>query len=178
MVAAAVASFFSRQLACPAAKPGLRFPLALPALSLTPRRTFTNTRAPRADIDDDLPRPKMGSGSLTSSSIFADEEDMQTFEPPTTKGAKPKSPHLDADGKPLKPKDKKKKTSTDFDLSDAIPLEKRDREAMMATLLPHPNRTARWQRKMVIRAIQKRGRLTQEETRLRTEVVKHSAENV
>lgn len=90
-------------------------------------------------------------GALTQSSIFADEED-ELWQAPTTSGAKPKNAG----------------TADDFEVK-RLPLTQRDRAAMDPILNPDPAGRAKEERKLVIRAIQKRGRLTKTEEKLYTE---------
>ncbi|KAI5305985.1 hypothetical protein KEM56_002657, partial [Ascosphaera pollenicola] len=150
-MASFTAAFMTRQLAC-SAKPALRFPLALPS---TQYRTFTATPRTSASVnaDDDLAEPPQQApkqGSLNKGSIFADEED-EVWQAPTTSGAKPRN--ASGEDTPVQ----------------RLPLAKRDRASIDAMLDPEPARRAKMERKLVIRAIQKRGRLTKTEEVLYTE---------
>ncbi|PGH23539.1 hypothetical protein AJ80_02319 [Polytolypa hystricis UAMH7299] len=98
--------------------------------------------------------PTIKRGSLGSSSIFGEEEELTA--PITTEGRMPKrrarSLEDGDDGAFQKPA-----------------LAERDRTNMDRALNPRPNARARWERKMVIRTIRRRGRLTKTETRMQTE---------
>lgn len=93
-------------------------------------------------------------GSLGSGSIFDEGEDSPKI---TTSGRAPARRSDSA------PEEEAKKGIT------VEPLDQRNRSTMDKVLNPYPNRRARWQRKMVIRSIRRRGRLTKEEQIMRTE---------
>lgn len=95
--------------------------------------------------------PVQKRGSLTSGSIFDDEFDAPVY---TTGGAKPR---------------RKRPASDQTKEIVSPPLEERDIEIMGRTLDPNPKIRLRWQRKMVIQDIQRRGRLTKTEQIARTE---------
>ncbi|OAX81673.1 hypothetical protein ACJ72_03987 [Emergomyces africanus] len=110
--------------------------------------------------------PKVTHGSLAPGSIF-DEED----------GVIP-SPHTSTDSrKPQrltsKDTDTDANASADADSAAAtsanVPLSERDHDNLFRALVPFPNRRARWERKMVIRSVRRRGRLTRREEIARTE---------
>ncbi|KAL2014350.1 hypothetical protein VTN00DRAFT_1875 [Thermoascus crustaceus] len=96
--------------------------------------------------------PMKKEGSLSSDSIFAEDE-------PT--------PKLIASGRtPSRPQ----KVSQEEAMSaEEIPLEQRNRELLQPFLDPRPKARIRWERKMVVRAIRRRGRLTKTEEIMRTE---------
>ncbi|KKZ67345.1 hypothetical protein EMCG_06964 [[Emmonsia] crescens] len=107
--------------------------------------------------------PKVTHGSLAPGSIF-DEDD----------GVIP-SPLMSTDGrKPQRLTSKDADTPADVDsatttTSPIVPLSDRDQDKLFRALVPFPNRRARWERKMVIRSIRRRGRLTRREEIARTE---------
>ncbi|OJD14675.1 hypothetical protein AJ78_04999 [Emergomyces pasteurianus Ep9510] len=108
--------------------------------------------------------PKVTHGSLAPGSIF-DEED----------GVIP-SPHTSTDSrKPQRLTSKHTDTDATADADSAaatspnVPLGERDQDNLFRALVPFPNRRARWERKMVIRSIRRRGRLTRREEIARTE---------
>lgn len=97
--------------------------------------------------------PVIKSGSLASGSIFADEEeDLPKY---TTEGRAPKRPQAPE--------------STSTSKTEAPSLNERDRSHIDNALNPYPGRRSRWQRKMVIQSIKRRGELTKTEQILRTE---------
>ncbi|KAK2759897.1 54S ribosomal protein L22, mitochondrial [Arachnomyces sp. PD_36] len=135
-------------------------------LPLISRRTFFSN--PSLRNQDEQPQtkktgPKVSHrpqapkrGSLGSGSIF-DEEDGPKL---TTTGRTPTK----------RPKEAGEEAAQAAPAGPvAESLDSRDPAAMERTLNPHPQRRARWQRKMVIRDIRRRGRLTKQETILRTE---------
>ncbi|EGD86416.1 hypothetical protein H112_07353 [Trichophyton rubrum D6] len=87
--------------------------------------------------------PAVKKGSLGSGSIFSDGE-------VSTSGPAPKRPP-------------KKEGDTTEDVEHSTALVDRNRDTISRTLIPHPERRARWERKMVIRAVKNRGQLTREE---------------
>lgn len=94
--------------------------------------------------------PPVKKGSLASGSIFSDGDDV-SFSP---SGPAPKRPA-------------KKDASTPAEQSTA--LVDRNRDTISRTLIPHPDRRARWERKMVIRSVKNRGQLSREEIIHQTE---------
>ncbi|KAL1968179.1 hypothetical protein VTN77DRAFT_2014 [Rasamsonia byssochlamydoides] len=100
------------------------------------------TRTPTA------PPPR--EGSLSSDSIFAEDEATPKL---TTKGRTPV----------------RRQAQPGAEEPAAERLEERNREYMSLALDPRPKARIRWERKMVIRAIRKRGRLTKQELIMRTE---------
>ncbi|KAK2877837.1 hypothetical protein FQN49_001155 [Arthroderma sp. PD_2] len=98
--------------------------------------------------------PPVKRGSLASGSIFADGDDV-TFSP---SGPAPK--------RPSKTQSDSASTGEPSQFTD---LAHRDKALMERTLNPHPNRRARWERKMVIRAIKNRGQMTKQEVIHQTE---------
>ncbi|EZF30051.1 54S ribosomal protein L22 [Trichophyton mentagrophytes] len=89
--------------------------------------------------------PAVKKGSLGSGSIFSDGE-------VSTSGPTPK-----------KKRASKKDKDEDGDVEQSTALADRNRDTISRTLIPHPERRARWERKMVIRAVKNRGQLTKEE---------------
>ncbi|KAI5283350.1 54S ribosomal protein L22, mitochondrial [Ascosphaera aggregata] len=174
-MAASTTAFMTRQfLTCTA----LRYPLALPSLSLhrasTRTRTFTSTRftsasvkpdnnatttdPPVDDIDNtsNLQQQLPKQGSLTKGSIFAegDEEEAAAWQPPpppSTSSAGAKS----AVGEKA--------------AVQRVPLSKRDRAAVDRILNVDDRVRATMERKYVIAAIRRRGRMNKVERISRTE---------
>ncbi|EEH41092.1 mitochondrial large ribosomal subunit [Paracoccidioides lutzii Pb01] len=110
--------------------------------------------------------PKISRGSLAPGSIFADEDEIVPSPHVSTDSRKPQrraptAKDTEAPGKtyakPTEPK------------MQHIPLSERDVDSLSRALVPFPNRRARWERKMVIRSIRRRGRLTRREAIARTE---------
>ncbi|PGH01535.1 hypothetical protein AJ79_07882 [Helicocarpus griseus UAMH5409] len=188
-MAAACAAFTSRQLSRAA---GPRLPTTTTTTTTAAslylsRRTFTTTSLLRAtpSLSKSLPSPstttstttskpkndhlkvnqsaapKINRGSLAPGSIFAEDDEIVP------------SPIISPDGR--KPQRRPTKETTDDDAAaDSAPtsnppLSERDLGNVERALVPFPNRRARWERKMVIRAIRKRGRLTRREEIARTE---------
>ncbi|EFE29603.1 mitochondrial ribosomal protein subunit L22 [Trichophyton benhamiae CBS 112371] len=89
--------------------------------------------------------PAVKKGSLGTGSIFSDGE-------VSTSGPTPK--------RPLK---KEGEDGATQDAEHSTALVDRNRDTISRTLIPHPERRARWERKMVIRAVKNRGQLTREE---------------
>lgn len=83
-------------------------------------------------------------GSLTADSIFSDDKHVD-------------SPEVSA--APV-PEDENQGT---------LPLEQRDKHTMSMTLDPNPERRKKWERKMIIREVRKRGRVTKKEVIMATE---------
>ena len=131
------------------------------------RRTFSSTPHFNASADSSVRdtlrattpnahtnlTPKRG--SLASGSIFDDDFDIPQF---TTDGPTPRRKKSAAGGEPPAKRE-----------IEYVPLEQRDMETMRPVLNPNERRTALWQRKMVIRDIRRRGRLTKAEQIMRTE---------
>ncbi|PGG98174.1 hypothetical protein GX51_06962 [Blastomyces parvus] len=181
MAAAACAAFTSRQLSR-AAGPRLSTSIYRRAFASSPfLRDSTTTSTASASSSQSsktknkhltVPQPaapKLTQGSLAPGSIF-DEAD----------GVIP-SPHTSTDGRMPQRLTSK---ATDADATDAtdakdaaaaaggldkVPLHERDLDNLARALVPFPNRRARWERKMVIRSIRRRGRLTRTEEIARTE---------
>lgn len=95
--------------------------------------------------------PQKREGSLSSDSIFAEDEAGFKLTP---SGRTPS---------------RQKVAESDAEETQAEPLEDRMPERMQLALDPNPKARLRWERKMIIRAVRKRGRLTKEEVRLATE---------
>ncbi|KAF3480001.1 mitochondrial large ribosomal subunit [Arthroderma uncinatum] len=98
--------------------------------------------------------PPVKKGSLASGSIFAEGDDV-TFSP---SGRAPTRP-----SKSSSPSDSAAASTESTDLAH------RDKTLLERTLIPHPNRRARWERKMVIRAVKNRGQLSKQELIHQTE---------
>ncbi|EEQ91465.1 mitochondrial large ribosomal subunit [Blastomyces dermatitidis ER-3] len=172
MAAAACAAFTSRQLSRAA---GPRLPTSIY------RRAFASSpflRAPTAASNTSasssqpsktknkhlkVSQPAASAithGSLVPGSIFDEDEGVMPSPYASTDGRKPQR---------LTSKD------TDADATNAVagrpkvPLHERDQDNLFRALVPFPNRRARWERKMVIRSIRRRGRLTRQEEIARTE---------
>ncbi|EQL32465.1 hypothetical protein BDFG_05341 [Blastomyces dermatitidis ATCC 26199] len=172
MAAAACAAFTSRQLSRAA---GPRLPTSIY------RRAFASgpfLRAPAAASNTSasssqpsktknkhlkVSQPAASAithGSLVPGSIFDEDEGVMPSPYASTDGRKPQR---------LTSKD------TDADATNAVagrpkvPLHERDQDNLFRALVPFPNRRARWERKMVIRSIRRRGRLTRQEEIARTE---------
>ncbi|KAL1953912.1 hypothetical protein VTO42DRAFT_2034 [Malbranchea cinnamomea] len=160
-MAAVCAAFASRQLARSA---------GIARLPIIARRTFISSpllRAKVQDTTDSSVRDTLASlnptaseqqsfrsrGGLGAGSIFVD--DFEESPLITTKGPTPRR--------------QKDAGDTTVDVTSSPPLEQRDREILDRALDPYPNRRARWLRKMVIRSVRKRGRLTKREEILQTE---------
>ncbi|EEP81270.1 predicted protein [Uncinocarpus reesii 1704] len=162
-MAAACAAFASRQWA----RTGMFYATRLPQIS---RRGFLSspflnaTETPTSSIDSSDAQPgakvpfrppPIKRGSLASGSIFADGEDVPKF---TTEGRTPRRRAEAAQAAPGGAAE-----------SDSPPLSERDTANMERTLNPFPNRRARWQRKMIIRTVHRRGRLTRREQIMQSE---------
>ncbi|EEH50371.1 uncharacterized protein PADG_06450 [Paracoccidioides brasiliensis Pb18] len=110
--------------------------------------------------------PKISRGSLAPGSIFADEDEIVP------------SPHVSIDSRKPQRRDHTAKGTEALTQTYAkptepkmqhVPLSERDADSLSRALVPFPNRRARWERKMVIRSIKRRGRLTRREVIARTE---------
>ncbi|EEH16976.2 hypothetical protein PABG_07063 [Paracoccidioides brasiliensis Pb03] len=110
--------------------------------------------------------PKISRGSLAPGSIFADEDEIVP------------SPHVSIDSRKPQRRDPTAKGTEALTQTYAkptepkmqhVPLSERDADSLFRALVPFPNRRARWERKMVIRSIKRRGRLTRREVIARTE---------
>lgn len=104
--------------------------------------------------------PPIKRGSLASGSIFDDVEDLPQL---STTGRMPRR-RRDAAAAASETVDEQ---STEVAPQQA--LSERDTANMERSLNPFPNRRARWQRKMVIRSIHRRGRLTRKEQIMQSE---------
>ncbi|OJD16615.1 hypothetical protein ACJ73_08870 [Blastomyces percursus] len=179
MAAVACAAFTSRQLSR-AAGPRLPTSIYRRAFASSPflraptaaSNTSTSSSQPSKTKNKHLKvsqpaAPAITHGSLAPGSIFDEEE-----------GVMP-SPYTSTDGR--KPQ-RLTSRDTDADATDAasgadsaaagtpkVPLHERDQDNLLRALVPFPNRRARWERKMVIRSIRRRGRLTRREEIARTE---------
>lgn len=122
----------------------------LATLPLLFHRPFTSTIKRLADGPPGPPAIKRG--SLASGSIF-DEPD-ESFDMPDLHGPKPKRAGGVGDQALTR---------------SSMPLDERNRQAMLASVIPSAERRARWERKMVIRSVRRRGRLTRTEHLLQTE---------
>lgn len=89
------------------------------------------------------PAPVQREGTLSSDSIFADET---TTTPATAQERRP-----------------------DAQAEEVEPLEQRVRDRMAPIIDPRPEARKRWERKMIVRAVRKRGRLTKREMVMATE---------
>ncbi|KAK2741731.1 54S ribosomal protein L22, mitochondrial [Onygenales sp. PD_40] len=156
-MAAVCAAFASRQLTRSAG----------PRFSPIYRRAFASSpflRAPPTppDASSKPTVPNIRRGSLASGSIFADADPSTPNDLLKPEGRKPQRRPGAA-------------TDTDADAnSTAGPLlrpslDERNPEHIDRALNPFPNRRARWERKMVIRSIRRRGRLTKTEHIMQTE---------
>ncbi|EEQ35567.1 39S ribosomal protein L22, mitochondrial [Microsporum canis] len=132
-------------------------------ISLRDSLMAANGKGAAADKQPDPSAPKVTyrppavkRGSLASGSIFADGDDV-TFSP---SGPVPKRPSPSRTASPAEPA---------AGAEHPTDLARRDRALVERTLIPHPNRRARWERKMVIRAVKSRGQLTKEEIIHQTE---------
>ena len=92
--------------------------------------------------------PTREQGGLTSSSIFADDVAKTTGPSPARKKAEVKE--QEGDGAP-------------------VPLEERNKDHLQLALNPNPKAQLRWEKKMVIREIRKRGRIPKQVQIKRTE---------
>ncbi|KAL4895482.1 ribosomal protein L22/L17 [Aspergillus ambiguus] len=106
------------------------------------------TRRPQA--------PPKREGALSADSIFAEDE---------------ATPKLIASGRtPAARKPAAEPTAAeDQEGADFYPVEKRNRVNMQTVLDPRPEARTRWERKMVVRDVRRRGRLTRTEQILRSE---------
>ncbi|KAL1981759.1 hypothetical protein VTN96DRAFT_2186 [Rasamsonia emersonii] len=94
--------------------------------------------------------PPQREGRLSSDSIFAEDEATPKLSPSGRTPARVQA-------------------ALEAEQPAAERLEDRDRNRMSMVLDPRPKARIRWERKMVIRAIRKRGRLTKKEVLMRTE---------
>ncbi|EFW17312.1 hypothetical protein CIRG_05433 [Coccidioides immitis RMSCC 2394] len=161
-MAAVCAAFASRQLARSARN---RLPqISRRGFLSTPFLTSTEPSTSSVDSPDTKSGPKVSfrpppvkRGSLASGSIFADGEDFPKI---TTGGRTPK---------------RRSEAAAEAEAQDGeaqttiVDLSERDTASLERSLNPHPNRRARWQRKMVIRTIHRRGRLTRKEKIMQSE---------
>lgn len=117
--------------------------------SMAPTNPLAKKKLPKVSHRELAPKR----GSLGSGSIFDEDEDLPKI---STSGRAPQRSRTSA------PEGEKK----DIEIE---PLEKRNRTNIDKVLDPYPNRRARWQRKMVIQSIHRRGRFTKKEEIMRTE---------
>ncbi|KAL3477723.1 ribosomal protein L22/L17 [Aspergillus californicus] len=96
--------------------------------------------------------PQKREGSLSADSIFAEDE---------------ASPKLLASGRT--PAGRKHAAPSGEEDETEIMVEKRNRVNMQAVLDPRPNARIRWERKMVVREVRRRGRITKTAKIMRTE---------
>lgn len=119
------------------------------AESMTPKNPLSKKNLPKVTHRELAPKR----GSLGSGSIFDEDEDHPKI---STSGRAPQRSRTAA------PEGEQGDIAVE-------PIEQRNRANMDKALNPYPNRRARWQRKMVIRSIHRRGRLTKQEEIMRTE---------
>ncbi|KAK2809079.1 hypothetical protein FQN50_004132 [Emmonsiellopsis sp. PD_5] len=166
-MAAVCAAFASRQLTRSGKlrTPSIQFDLQLtlrspagPRFSPIYRRAFASSPFLRADASKPIV-PTIRRGSLASGSIFADADTSTPSDLLKPDGRKPKrrpgattDTDTTADGALLRPS-----------------LDERNKDHIDRALNPFPNARARWERKMVIRSIRRRGRLTKTEHIMQTE---------
>ncbi|KAL2868554.1 mitochondrial 54S ribosomal protein uL22m [Aspergillus lucknowensis] len=108
--------------------------------------------APKPTITRRTAAPMKREGSLSADSIFAEDES---------------SPKLIASGRT--PAARKRAEPSAEGEEEELTIETRNRMNMQAVLDPRPQARIRWQRKMVIREIRRRGRLTKAEKIMRAE---------
>lgn len=128
----------------------------------TPRRGILSTIKSFLGGKSETAKPKVTyrptapirrEGSLSSDSIFAEDQASPKL---IAKGRTPSRPQQASQAEGEVP-------------TEVIPLEERNRQHLKPILDPRPKARIRWERKMVIRAIRRRGRLTKQEELMRTE---------
>ncbi|PYH84773.1 ribosomal protein L22 [Aspergillus uvarum CBS 121591] len=121
--------------------------------------------APKPTIRPVTAPPKR-EGSLGTDSIFSEDEAgpklITTGRTPTSR--KTTSPSTTADGQG--PTEEERAAAA---AQRTFAVEKRDRSMLQAVLDPKPRTRLRWEKKMVIREVRRRGRLTRAEQIMRTE---------
>ncbi|KAJ5692945.1 hypothetical protein N7462_002368 [Penicillium macrosclerotiorum] len=147
-------------------------------VSCIPRRTLTSSAICRAPNDNDGANQKQSSGILSSMKdwVLGSSKPKVTRTPSAPKpqegGLGASSIFADDVATPSGPKPSKQKKQIQ-DEQDQEPtsvlLEERERDNLQMALNPNPRAQIRWEKKMVIREIRKRGRIPKEVQIKRTE---------
>ncbi|WEW60198.1 39S ribosomal protein L22, mitochondrial [Emydomyces testavorans] len=155
------AAFASRQLARSARNRLLQisrrgflasaFPNAAPESTTSSVETVETKSGPKVSFRP----PPVKRGSLASGSIFADGED---------------PPEITTSRRTPRRRPETVEAAEEGEAEPRLPaLNERDAANLERTLNPFPNRRARWQRKMIIRTVRRRGRLTRREQIMQSE---------
>ncbi|KAJ5891057.1 uncharacterized protein N7473_007285 [Penicillium subrubescens] len=148
-------------------------------VSYVPRRTFTSTVTCRAQNGNANSNKKKG-GFLSSMKdwVLGESKPKAAFTPVAPKreegGLGASSIFADDVGRASGPKPSKQKKQLQEQQQQAegeedLPLEKRNKDRLQLALNPNPKAQLRWEKKMVIREIRKRGRISKEVQIKRTE---------
>ncbi|OOQ86499.1 mitochondrial ribosomal protein subunit L22 [Penicillium brasilianum] len=148
-------------------------------VSCVPRRTFTSTVTCQAQNDNAAPNKKK-SGFLSSMKdwVLGESKPKAAFTPVAPKreegGLGASSIFADDVGLASGPKPSKQKKQIQEQQQqeggeEDVPLEKRNKDRMQMALNPNPKAQLRWEKRMVIREIRKRGRVSKEVQIKRTE---------
>ncbi|QSS61021.1 mitochondrial large ribosomal subunit [Histoplasma capsulatum] len=116
--------------------------------------------------------PKITHGSLAPGSIFDEDDGIMPSPYSSTDSRKPQrltSRDTAADTDATTNATSEADSASTANSKVKVPLHERDQDNLLRALVPFPNRRARWERKMVIRSIRRRGRLTRREEIARTE---------
>ncbi|EER37836.1 mitochondrial large ribosomal subunit [Histoplasma capsulatum H143] len=116
--------------------------------------------------------PKITHGSLAPGSIFDEDDGIIPSPYSSTDSRKPQrltSRDTAADTDATTDATSEADSASTANSKVKIPLHERDQDNLLRALVPFPNRRTRWERKMVIRSIRRRGRLTRREEIARTE---------
>lgn len=134
-------------------------------VSCVPRRTFTSTATCRAQDDDKQPRKRGIFSSVKDWVLGGSKQKPWTAHTPTVPkreegGLGASSIFADDAARPSGPKPSRKKKAAEKDVGDGpAPLEERHKDRLQVALNPNPKAQLRWEKKMVIREIRKRGRV-------------------